>query len=94
MSIKSVEAVENGRGKMKNMGPFLAAAAMKIGLLGGLAFKGLTLLVGKALLVSKIALLLAGIIGLKKLFSHQVYTVLISNHKQFIIYNLQDNTYI
>ncbi|XP_077287694.1 osiris 3 [Arctopsyche grandis] len=83
MSIKSVEAVENGRGKMKNMGPFLAAAAMKIGLLGGLAFKGLVLLVGKALLVSKIALLLAGIIGLKKLFSHQkhvTYEVLSHPH--------------
>ena len=53
------------------MGPLLAAAVLKIGLIGGLAFKGLALLVGKALLLSKIALLLAGIIGLKKLFSHQ-----------------------
>lgn len=53
------------------MGPLLAAAVLKIGLIGGLAFKGLALLVGKALLLSKIALLLAGIIGLKKLFSQQ-----------------------
>lgn len=53
------------------MGPLLATAVLKIGLIGGLAFKGLALLVGKALLLSKIALLLAGIIGLKKLFSHQ-----------------------
>jgi hypothetical protein len=61
-----------GRGKMKNqMGSLIAAAAMKFALLGGLAFKGLVLLVGKALLVSKIALLLAGILWLKKLFSHQ-----------------------
>lgn len=53
------------------MGPLIAAAVLKIGLIGGLAFKALALLVGKALLLSKIALLLAGIIGLKKLFSQQ-----------------------
>jgi hypothetical protein len=47
------------------------AIALKIALLGGLAFKGLVLLVGKALLVSKIALLLASILWLKKLFSQQ-----------------------
>ncbi|XP_012287505.1 uncharacterized protein LOC105703588 [Orussus abietinus] len=65
-------AVQDGRGKKGgNMGALLAAAVLKIGLIGGLAFKGLALLVGKALLLSKIALLLAGIIGLKKLFSHQ-----------------------
>ncbi|XP_014221842.1 uncharacterized protein LOC106649084 [Trichogramma pretiosum] len=68
---KSDNAVQDGRGKKNNMGPLLAAAVLKIGLIGGLAFKGLALLVGKALLLSKIALLLAGIIGLKKLFSHQ-----------------------
>jgi len=56
---------------MKNMGPLIAAAAAKIAVLGGLAFKGLVLLVGKALLVSKMALLLASILWLKKLFSHQ-----------------------
>lgn len=42
-------------------------------LLGGtlipLALGGLALLAGKALIVSKLALVLAGIIGLKKLFS-------------------------
>ncbi|XP_043267950.1 uncharacterized protein [Venturia canescens] len=65
-------AVQDGRGKKNNnMGPLLAAAVLKIGLIGGLAFKGLALLVGKALLLSKIALLLASIIGLKKLFSHE-----------------------
>ena len=56
---------------MKQMGPLMAAAAAKIAVLGGLAFKGLLLLVGKALLVSKIALLLASILWLKKLFSNQ-----------------------
>ncbi|KAH0557697.1 uncharacterized protein LOC123271879 [Cotesia glomerata] len=65
-------SVVDGRGKKgNNMGPLLAAAVLKIGLIGALAFKGLALLVGKALLLSKIALLLASIIGLKKLFSHQ-----------------------
>ncbi|XP_026323211.1 uncharacterized protein LOC113232649 isoform X2 [Hyposmocoma kahamanoa] len=71
VSLKAPKAVETGRGRQKNIGPLLAAAAMKFGLLGALTFKGLTLMVGKALLISKIALLLATIIGLKKLFHHQ-----------------------
>lgn len=65
------------------MGPLIAAAVLKIGLIGGLAFKALALLVGKALLLSKIALLLAGIIGLKKLFSqqkHVTYEVMAHPH--------------
>ncbi|KAI5645737.1 hypothetical protein NE865_02404 [Phthorimaea operculella] len=71
VSLKAPRQMESGRGRQKNVGPILAAAAMKFGLLGALTFKGLTLMVGKALLISKIALLLATIIGLKKLFSHQ-----------------------
>ncbi|XP_034949926.1 uncharacterized protein [Chelonus insularis] len=72
----SLERADNSLGdargkKGNNMGPLLAAAVLKIGLIGALAFKGLALLVGKALLLSKIALLLASILGLKKLFSHQ-----------------------
>lgn len=70
--MKAHKAIESGRARNKNLGPFLAAAAMKFGLLGALTFKGLFLMVGKALLISKIALLLATIIGLKKLFSPQV----------------------
>lgn len=65
------------------MGPLIAAAVLKIGLIGGLAFKALALLVGKALLLSKIALLLASIIGLKKLFSqgkHVTYEVVAHPH--------------
>lgn len=53
------------------MGGMMTAAMLKMGFIGSLAFKALALLVGKALLMSKIALLLAGIIGLKKLFSQQ-----------------------
>lgn len=67
------------------MGPMIAAAALKMGLIGGLAFKALALLVGKALLLSKIALLLAGIIGLKKLFSqgkHVTYEVVAHPHHE------------
>lgn len=65
---------------MKNMGPVIAAGIMKIGMIGVLAFKALALLVGKALLVSKLAFLLAAVIGLKKLFSqerHVTYEVLL-----------------
>lgn len=40
--------------KEGGMGAIIAAAAMKIGLLKALAFKALVLLVGKALLVSKV----------------------------------------
>lgn len=36
------------------MGPLLAAGMMKVGLIGALAFKALVLLVGKALIVSKV----------------------------------------
>ncbi|KAG8300542.1 hypothetical protein J6590_073759 [Homalodisca vitripennis] len=72
-----------GRGKMKNMGPVIAAGIMKIGMMGVLAFKALALLVGKALLVSKLAFLLAAVIGLKKLFSqerHVTYEVVAHPH--------------
>ncbi|XP_075210973.1 osiris 3 [Lycorma delicatula] len=72
MSIRAGRALqETGRGKMKNMGPLLAAGMMKIGMVGVIAFKALALLVGKALLISKLAFLLATVIGLKKLFSQQ-----------------------
>ncbi|VVC93273.1 unnamed protein product [Leptidea sinapis] len=72
VSIKAPKAIESGRQRNKNIGPFIAAAALKFGLLGALTFKGLYFMVGKALLISKIALLLATIIGLKKLFQPQI----------------------
>lgn len=61
----------------------IAAGAVKIGMLGILAMKALVLLVGKALILSKIAFLLAVIIGLKKLFSqsrHVTYEVVAQPH--------------
>lgn len=67
---------------MKHMGPILAAIATKMGIVGALFIKGLLLLAGKALIVSKIALLLAVLIGLKKLLDkkHVTYEVVPHHH--------------
>ncbi|NP_001233009.1 uncharacterized protein LOC100160620 precursor [Acyrthosiphon pisum] len=76
---------ESGRGKNKNMGPMMAAMMMKMGMLKVIAFKVLALLVGKALFVSKLAFLLATVIGLKKLFSqqkHVTYEVVAHPHHE------------
>lgn len=55
LSVRASRALEEkGRGKKNNLGPLIAAAVLKIGLLKALAFKALVLLVGKALLVSKV----------------------------------------
>lgn len=51
----SVKTDSEARGKKNNMGPIIAAAVMKLGLIKALAFKALVLLVGKALLVSKVS---------------------------------------
>lgn len=55
-SFKPTESSEGDARKKKGngMGAIIAAAVMKIGLLKALAFKALVLLVGKALLVSKV----------------------------------------
>lgn len=59
-----------GRGKKKkNMGGLLAIPLLIGGTLVPLALGALALLAGKALIVSKLALVLASIIGLKKLVS-------------------------
>lgn len=60
---------EEGRGKKKKMGGFLLLPLVLGGTLIPLALGALALLAGKALIVSKLALVLAGIIGLKKLLS-------------------------
>lgn len=59
-----------GRGKMKKMGMMMAmmVATKLMGMLP-IAMGALYILAGKALIISKIALLLAGIIGLKKLMA-------------------------
>lgn len=62
--------LEEGRGKMKKMmGMMMMGIAMKMVGMIPVAIAALYLLAGKALIVSKIALLLAGIIGLKKLLA-------------------------
>jgi hypothetical protein len=71
LSVDAKRAFIEGRGKMKNSGPLIAAVILKGALLGILAFKALFLLSGKALLVSKLALLLSSLIGVKKLLSHK-----------------------
>ncbi|XP_055616363.1 uncharacterized protein LOC129762274 [Toxorhynchites rutilus septentrionalis] len=60
--------LEEGRGKMKKMmSMMIMGFMMKMAAMVPVAIAGLYILAGKALIVSKIALLLAGIIGLKKL---------------------------
>lgn len=55
----------------KMMGMMMAGFAMKMAAMVPIAIAGLFLLAGKALITAKIALLLAGIIGLKKLLSQK-----------------------
>ncbi|XP_041985128.1 uncharacterized protein LOC121737541 [Aricia agestis] len=57
------------RGRRKKLAPLLAIPLLIGGMMVPLAFGALALLAGKALIVSKLALVLAGIIGLKKLLS-------------------------
>ncbi|XP_065358000.1 uncharacterized protein Osi3 [Calliphora vicina] len=83
VSISPVEALEEGRGKMKNMGPILLLMAGKAGIVGAILLKGLFLLAGKALIVSKIALLLSVIIALKKLLSQKKHIVEVPHHDSY-----------
>ncbi|KAK7789741.1 hypothetical protein R5R35_001851 [Gryllus longicercus] len=66
---------EEGRGKKKKASkilmPLLLALKLKAAALIPLALGAIALIAGKALLIGKIALLLAAIIGLKKLLSQQ-----------------------
>lgn len=65
-------SIEEGRGKMKKMmGMMMMGAAMKMAALVPIAMGVLFLLAGKALIISKIALVLSMIIGLKKLLSQK-----------------------
>uniref|UniRef100_A0A336KQ85 CSON013603 protein n=1 Tax=Culicoides sonorensis TaxID=179676 RepID=A0A336KQ85_CULSO len=77
LSVNSKKLYEEGRGKLKNSGHIIGALLAKAALVGALIFKGLVLLVGKALIVSKLAFLLASILAVKKLLSkkHITYEV-------------------
>ncbi|XP_017891515.1 uncharacterized protein LOC108631856 [Ceratina calcarata] len=64
--------MEEGRGKMKKMmGMMMMGVAMKMAALIPIALGVLFLLAGKALIISKIALVLSLIIGLKKLLAQK-----------------------
>ncbi|KAI4495823.1 hypothetical protein M0802_008446 [Mischocyttarus mexicanus] len=65
-------SIEEGRGKMKKMmGMMMMGMAMKMAAMVPMAMGVLFLLAGKALIISKIALVLSMIIGLKKLLSQK-----------------------
>jgi hypothetical protein len=70
MSIDGERVLKEGRGKMKKNGPIIGWIVLKGLLLGILAFKVLAVLSGKALLISKLALLFSSLIGVKNLL-HQ-----------------------
>lgn len=88
ISVDAKRAFIEGRGKMKNHGPLIAAVVLKGALLGLLAFKALFLLSGKALIVSKLSLLLASLIGVKKLLGghhhqKQVTYEIVNDHHRY-----------
>ncbi|KAJ2940095.1 hypothetical protein O0L34_g6463 [Tuta absoluta] len=79
----SERSMEEGRSRRKKLAPLLAIPLLIGGMMVPLAFGALALLAGKALIVSKLALVLAGIIGLKKLLSpsgggHEAHEVVVS----------------
>ncbi|KAI4461705.1 hypothetical protein MML48_5g00002972 [Holotrichia oblita] len=65
--------IEEGRGKKKKvkkvLGPLMALAGLKMAILGKIALAVIFFIAGKALIIAKIALILAGVIGLRKLFA-------------------------
>lgn len=75
--------VEEGRKKRKKyLGPFLAAMAIKAGILK-LAYHSIAIVAAKALIIGKIALVISAIIGLKKLVApegHEKTTYEIVKH--------------
>lgn len=75
--------MEEGRKKKKKyLGPFLAAIALKAGILK-MAYHSIAIVAGKALIIGKIALVISAIIGLKKLVApegHEKTTYEIVKH--------------
>ncbi|XP_061378238.1 uncharacterized protein LOC116765221 [Danaus plexippus] len=67
----SMDLVSEGRGRGKKVLPYLMLGIFTtVSIVGGLALKTLAAIAGKALIASKVALTIAGIIALRKLFSH------------------------
>lgn len=84
-SAETPRLVEEGRKKMKKMmGPFIAAMALKGGILT-MVYHSIAIVAGKALIIGKIALVISAIIGLKKLVTpegHEKTTYEIVKHPQ------------
>ncbi|XP_021184069.2 uncharacterized protein Osi21 isoform X1 [Helicoverpa armigera] len=67
----SMDLASEGRGRGKKVLPYLLLGIFTtVTIVGGMALKTLAAIAGKALIASKVALTIAGIIALKKLFSH------------------------
>ncbi|KAJ0181872.1 hypothetical protein K1T71_002594 [Dendrolimus kikuchii] len=67
----SMDLASEGRSKGKKALPYLLLGIFTtVSIVGGMALKILAAIAGKALIASKVALTIAGIIALKKLFSH------------------------
>ncbi|XP_047516109.1 uncharacterized protein LOC125056843 isoform X1 [Pieris napi] len=67
----SMDLMSEGRGRGKKVLPYLLLGIFTtVSIVGGMALKTLAAIAGKALIASKVALTIAGIIALKKLFSH------------------------
>jgi hypothetical protein len=85
MTSHNVLCVVSGRKRRKGSG-MLLYPLMALGTLVPLALGSLALLAGKALIVSKLALVLAGILGLKKLLGgsdgghHETSYQVVSGH--------------
>lgn len=82
-SSETPRLVEEGRKKMKKyLGPFIAAMAIKGGILT-MVYHSIAIVAGKALIIGKIALVISAIIGLKKLVTpegHEKTTYEIVKH--------------
>jgi len=82
-SSETPRLVEEGRKKMKKyLGPFIAALAIKGGILT-MVYHSIAIVAGKALIIGKIALVISAIIGLKKLVTpegHEKTTYEIVKH--------------
>ncbi|XP_038219531.1 uncharacterized protein LOC119837829 [Zerene cesonia] len=66
---EAARTFEEARGKIKKYTPLLAGIGVKVIAVVGLLFGALTLLVTKALVVGKLALMAAAALGLHKIFS-------------------------
>lgn len=82
LSVNPGEIIEEARHKKKETAALFALFAAKAGIIFAIFLKGLILLTGKAFIVSKIALILALILALKKLVhkKHVSYEV-VSHHE-------------